>query len=209
MEGEEVRRYVVTLRVQPGKDGAPPSAFDEYLVGYLEGEENPFLGDYGPKACGGYDGPTVAGVSVAAWGGGASVSVDELALLMDRCADDDGQWDGAEVCDRLAELVREAGAGFQACDDCGCVRSRLTPLCWCAMPDGATDDDGDVLVTMPDGSGVWVTAAEMWAAPDPATRQVWRLNGGSWAIAWGDARIGGLDSEASALDYLHFMGGAA
>ncbi|HRA84770.1 MAG TPA: hypothetical protein PLT40_10600 [Ilumatobacteraceae bacterium] len=46
------------------------------------------------------------------------VTIDVLARLMDDCADSDGQWDGAQLCDELDTIIVHAG-GWADCPDHG------------------------------------------------------------------------------------------
>lgn len=47
-----------------------------------------------------------------------TVTVAHLAALMDDCSGSDGQWNGADVCDALATVIRNGG-GWKVCDDHG------------------------------------------------------------------------------------------
>lgn len=60
------RTYMVTVLIEGDAD-----RFDDLFREYLTTPEYPFLVDYGPRAWGGWDGPTVAAVAVevAAAGG--------------------------------------------------------------------------------------------------------------------------------------------
>lgn len=55
------RTFVVTVE----HDGSSDDAFDALFAEYLTTPDYPFLGDYGPEAWGGYDGPLVHGVQVS------------------------------------------------------------------------------------------------------------------------------------------------
>ena len=53
-------QFVVEVEIDQEDEG-----FETNFVEYLTEEQNPFIGDYGPDAWGGYDGPKVVGVQVS------------------------------------------------------------------------------------------------------------------------------------------------
>lgn len=53
-------QFVVEIEIDQKDEG-----FETNFVEYLTGEDHPFIGDYGPEAWGGYDGPKVIGVQVS------------------------------------------------------------------------------------------------------------------------------------------------
>jgi hypothetical protein len=68
-EEQETSRLTiqVDLDIKPSPGQSHEAAREEFLVlfrQYLTEKESPFQGDYGPEPWGGYDGPTVKGVTV-------------------------------------------------------------------------------------------------------------------------------------------------
>lgn len=65
------------------------------------------------------------------------VTIDVLARMMDDCADNDGQWNGADLCDELAKLIDDAGGFAPQCPTHGCY-AKSKPYC---PFEHAMDDD--------------------------------------------------------------------
>ena len=54
------RTYVVTIDLT-----GDAAEFDQHFKGYLADESGPFFQDFAPENWGGYDGPTVTGVTIS------------------------------------------------------------------------------------------------------------------------------------------------
>lgn len=52
-----------------------------------------------------------------------NITIGYLADLMDDCADQDGQWEGADVCQAIADLITENN-GWKHCPDHGVYSAR-------------------------------------------------------------------------------------
>ena len=56
------------------------------------------------------------------------VTIDALACMMDDCADREGQWNAADLCDELAKLIDDAGGFAPQCPTHGCY-AKSKPYC--------------------------------------------------------------------------------
>lgn len=93
--------FTVEIEVDADPQGQWPGIFTDYLTE----PDYPFLGDYGPDAWGGYEGPKIVGTPVV-----RLVSTDYPAAVCDTCGDESNfRLDGPCGRDLSEELGQPRG----------------------------------------------------------------------------------------------------
>ena len=64
-----------------------------------------------------------------------TITATQLADLMDDCTGDDGQWNGGDVCEALADLISRRG-GWKECAEHGHYSAAKST---CPLGDGCAD----------------------------------------------------------------------